>query len=44
MEYVRASLTLGINKDDGHILKAMQKQHYIMFPAPVAFLNEELKA
>jgi hypothetical protein len=29
--------------DDGHILKAARKQQYIMFPAPIAFLNDELK-
>jgi hypothetical protein len=29
---------------DGHILKAARKQQYIMFPAPIAFLNDELKA
>jgi hypothetical protein len=32
------------DQDDGHILKAVQKQHYIMFTAPVSFLNDELKA
>jgi hypothetical protein len=32
------------NQDDGHILKAARKQQYIMFPAPIAFLNDELKA
>jgi hypothetical protein len=32
------------DRDDGRILKAARKQQYIMFPAPVAFLNEELKA
>jgi hypothetical protein len=26
------------------ILKAARKQQYIMFPAPIAFLNDELKA
>jgi hypothetical protein len=26
------------------ILKAVRKQQYIMFPAPIAFLNGELKA
>jgi hypothetical protein len=31
------------DQDDGHILKAARKQQYIMFPAPIAFLNEELK-
>jgi hypothetical protein len=29
---------------DGQILKAAQKQQYIMFPAPIAFLDYELKA
>jgi hypothetical protein len=29
---------------DGRILKAARKQQYIMFPAPIAFLNDELKA
>jgi hypothetical protein len=29
--------------DDGRILKASRKQQYIMFPAPIAFLNDELK-
>jgi hypothetical protein len=32
------------DQDDGRILKAAPKQHYIMFPAPIAFLNVELKA
>jgi hypothetical protein len=32
------------DQDDGRILKAARKQQYIMFPAPVAFLNDELKA
>jgi hypothetical protein len=32
------------DQDDGSILKAARKQQYSMFPAPVAFLNEELKA
>jgi hypothetical protein len=31
-------------QDDGQILKAARKQQYIMFPAPIAFLNVELKA
>jgi hypothetical protein len=31
-------------QDDGCILKAARKQQYIMFPAPIAFLNDELKA
>jgi hypothetical protein len=26
---------------DGHILKAVWKQQYIMCPAPIAFLNDE---
>jgi hypothetical protein len=29
--------------DDGRILKAARKQQYIMSPAPIAFLNDELK-
>jgi hypothetical protein len=29
--------------DDGRILKEARKQQYIMFPAPIAFLNDELK-
>jgi hypothetical protein len=32
------------DQDDGHILKATRKQQYIMFPATISFLNEELKA
>jgi hypothetical protein len=32
------------DQDDGHILKAVRKQQYIMFPAPIAFPNNELKA
>jgi hypothetical protein len=33
------------DQDDGRILKAAaRKQHFIMFPAPIAFLNDELKA
>jgi hypothetical protein len=32
------------DQDDGRILKAAKKQQYIMFPAPIAFLNGELKA
>jgi hypothetical protein len=31
------------DQDDGHILKAAQKQQYIMFPAPISFLNNEFK-
>jgi hypothetical protein len=25
-------------------MKASREQHYIMFPAPISFLNDELKA
>jgi hypothetical protein len=32
------------DQDDGRILKAARKQQYIMFPAPISFLNDELKA
>jgi hypothetical protein len=32
------------DQDDGHILKAARKQQYTMFPATIAFLNDELKA
>jgi hypothetical protein len=32
------------DQDDGRILKAARKQQYIMFRAPIAFLNAELKA
>jgi hypothetical protein len=32
------------DQDDGRILKAARKQQYIMFPAPISFLNEDLKA
>jgi hypothetical protein len=32
------------DQDDGRILKAARKQKYIMFPAPITFLNDELKA
>jgi hypothetical protein len=32
------------DQDDGRILKAARKQQYIMFPAPIYFLNNELKA
>jgi hypothetical protein len=31
-------------QDDGRILNAARKQQYIMFPAPIAFLNDKLKA
>jgi hypothetical protein len=29
---------------DGRVLKAARKQQYIMLPAPISFLNDELKA
>jgi hypothetical protein len=32
------------DQDDGRILKAARKQQYIMFSAPIAFLNDELKS
>jgi hypothetical protein len=32
------------NEDDGRIMKAARKQHCIMFPAPISFLDDELKA
>jgi hypothetical protein len=32
------------DQDDGRILKAARKQQCIMFTAPIAFLNDELKA
>jgi hypothetical protein len=32
------------DQDDRHVLKATRKHQYIMFPAPIAFLNDELKA
>jgi hypothetical protein len=31
-------------QDDVRILKAARKQQYIIFPEPIAFLNDELKA
>jgi hypothetical protein len=31
-------------EDDGRIMKAARKQQYIMFPAPIYFLDHELKA
>jgi hypothetical protein len=31
------------DQDYGRILKAARKQKYIMFPAPIAFLKDELK-
>jgi hypothetical protein len=32
------------DQNEGRILKAVRKQQYIMFPAPIAFLNDELEA
>jgi hypothetical protein len=32
------------DQDDGRILKTARKHQYIMFPAPIAFLNDELKS
>jgi hypothetical protein len=32
------------DQDDGRTLKAALKQQYIMFPPPISFLNDELKA
>jgi hypothetical protein len=32
------------DQDDRRILKAARKQQFIMFPAPTAFLDDELKA
>jgi hypothetical protein len=32
------------DQDYGLILKAARKKQYVMFPAPVAFLNDESKA
>jgi hypothetical protein len=32
------------DQDDGRILEAARKQQYIMFPDPITFLNNELKA
>jgi hypothetical protein len=32
------------DQDDERILKAARKQQHIMFPAPIAFLSDELKA
>jgi hypothetical protein len=31
------------DQDEGRIMKAARKQQYIMFPAPIYFLNDELK-
>jgi hypothetical protein len=32
------------DQDDGRMLKAARKKHCIMFPAPISFLNDELKS
>jgi hypothetical protein len=32
------------DQDDGRILKAARKQQYIMFPDPISFINNKLKA
>jgi hypothetical protein len=32
------------DQDEGRITKAARKQQYIMFPAPIYFFNDELKA
>jgi hypothetical protein len=32
------------DQDDGRILKAASKQQYMLFPDPIAFLNDKLKA
>jgi IS1 family transposase len=31
-------------EDDGRIMKAARKKQYIMFRAPISFLDDELKA
>jgi hypothetical protein len=31
-------------EDDGPIMKVERKQQYIMFPSPISFLDDELKA
>jgi hypothetical protein len=31
------------DQDEGRTMKAARKQQYIMFPAPISFLNDELK-
>jgi hypothetical protein len=31
------------DQDEGRIMKAARKKQYIMFPAPISFLNNELK-
>jgi hypothetical protein len=37
-------LTKDNYEDDGRIMKSARKQQYIMFPAPIYFLDDELKA
>jgi hypothetical protein len=32
------------DQDEGRIMKAARKQQFIMFPAPISFLNDDLKA
>jgi hypothetical protein len=32
------------DQDEGRIMMAARNQQYIMFPAPISFLNDELKA
>jgi hypothetical protein len=32
------------DQDDGRIMKEAREQHYILLPAPIYFLNNELKA
>jgi hypothetical protein len=32
------------DQDEGRIMKAARKQQYIMFPAPISFLNDKFKA
>jgi hypothetical protein len=32
------------DQDEGRMMKAARKEHYIMFPAPISFLNDESKA
>jgi hypothetical protein len=31
------------DQDEVRIMKAARKKQYIMFPAPISFLNDELK-
>jgi hypothetical protein len=31
-------------ENDGYIMRAARKQQYIIFPVPISFLNDELKA